>query len=262
MGGTYTAATGLAIAFTTTHANLSRCGTLEPDTRTYAVTRRGNQLQVEIQNTPAPLVLLLGPNSTFTGPAAFAVAGKVIIGYNSSWVETLAADGTVVPGSGREERTPIYEARTERCNFASLRATAPAQAETSVLGLLSGGLDGQAADARSGFAEAPAGLRMSGTYAEAGGLQVEFRTTTTVIDCGDAHARRTYAVENLTDRLVITVRNGTVPLTLTLRPDGTLSGSGTAEVAGRILTGMTDSGATFTPLTTRCAVGVLTARSR
>ena len=61
-------------------------------------------------------------------------------------------------------------------------------------------------------------------------------------------------------RMVVTVRNGSVPLTLTLRPDGTLSGSGTVEVAGRVVTGTSDSGATFAPRTTRCAVSVLTAQ--
>ena len=74
----------------------------------------------------------------------------------------------------------------------------------------------------------------------------------------EAHVRQTYAVENLADRMIVTVRNGSVPLTLTVRADGSLGGSGTVEVTGRVLTGMNDSVATFSPLTTRCAVSVLT----
>ncbi len=260
IGGTYTAAAGLAIGFTNENANLSGCGKLESDARRYSVTRRGNQLQVEIQNTPTPLVVLLGPDGTFSGPSAFAVTGNVIVGYNRYWVETRNADGSIVVGSGHEERTPIYEPKTERCGFASLRATAPAHAETSVIGLLAGGLDGQAAALKSGFAEVPAGPRMSGTYAGAGGLQLEFRTTAVVVDCGEAHVRQSYAVENLADRLVVTVRNGTVPLTLTLQPDGTLNGSGTVEVAGRVVTGTNAAGVTFAPRNVRCPVGPLAAR--
>jgi len=82
-----------------------------------------------------------------------------------------------------------------------------------------------------------------------------------VLDCGEAHVMRPYSVENLPDRLVVTVRNGSVPLTLTVQPNGTLSGSGTVEVAGRLVTGMTDAGAAiFTPRTIRCEVGVLAAK--
>ena len=43
----------------------------------------------------------------------------------------------------------------------------------------------------------------------------------------------------------------------TLRPDGALEGSGTVDVAGRLVTGVTDSGVTFAPHTERCAVSTL-----
>src|SRR5678816_3356801 len=87
---------------------------------------------------------------------------------------------------------------------------------------------------------------MGGTYA-GGGLQVEFRSTSAVLDCGAAHVMRPYEVQNAVDRVVIIVRNGGVPLNLTLRPDGELVGSGTVDVAGRLVTGTTDSAVTFAP---------------
>jgi len=261
IGGTFATAAGLTVEFANENATLSHCGKLESDNREYSVTRRGNQLQVEIQNQPAPLVVLLAPNGTFTGPATFDVTGNVIVGYRRYWVEQRAADGSVVVGSGHEEREPIYESRIERCGFVSLRPTAPARAEASLVGVVAGALGGPSNPAaqRSGTAEAPAGPRMGGKYVGPGGLQVEFHATAAVLDCGEAHVMRSYSVENLADRVVVTVRNGSVPLTLMLQPNGTLSGSGIVEVAGRLVTGTNGTGATFTPRTTRCEVGVLAA---
>lgn len=92
------------------------------------MTKRGNQLQVEIANTPKPLVVVLGPNNVFTGPATQPITGQVIVGYRTLWVEQRrVSDNSVVPGTGHEERVPIYEPRTVSCGFASLRATGAAQ---------------------------------------------------------------------------------------------------------------------------------------
>jgi len=60
--------------------------------------------------------------------------------------------------------------------------------------------------------------------------------------------------------MVVSVRNGNAPLTLTLGQDGSLSGSGTVDVAGRLVTGVNDSNVTFAPHQERCTVGTLTAR--
>jgi len=73
---------------------------------------------------------------------------------------------------------------------------------------------------------------------------------------------RPYEVQNAVDRVVVIVRNGGVPLTLTLRPDGALVGSGTVDVAGRLVTGTTDSAVTFAPHTERCTVSTLTVRNQ
>jgi len=258
IGGTFTAPAGLTLAFITENASLSKCGKLVTSARAYSVTRRGNQFQVEIDNKPTPLVVLLGPNGTFTGPDAFAVTGDVIVGYNRYWVETRRADGSIVVGSGHEEQTPIYEPRTERCSFASLRATAPVQEEGTIIGSLAEAVG--PGTAPSATSQAPAGPRMGGTYAASNGLKVEFRATAAVLDCGKAHVKKPYDVQNLADRVVVTVRNDNAPVTLTLRPDGTLAGSGSVDVLGRLATGITDSGVTFAPHQERCALGTLTLR--
>lgn len=79
---------------------------------------------------------------------------------------------------------------------------------------------------------AAAGPRMAGQYSGQGGLRLEFHPTAAVLDCGEAHVLKPYAVENTADRIIVTIRNGSAPLTLTLQPDGTLTGSGAVDVAG------------------------------
>ena len=264
IGGSFAAAGGVKLEFSEGTATISSCGKLIPASRSYTVTKRGNQLQVDISNEPKPLVVVLGPNNVFTGPATFPITGEIITGYRSVYVEQRrVSDNTIVPGSGHYEQVPNYETRTLNCGFASLRAIAPAQPEAGVISSLAGVLNGKPDPAAqlSGTTEAPAGPRMGGTYA-GGGLQVEFRSTSAVLDCGAAHVMRPYEVQNAVDRVVVIVRNGGVPLTLTLRPDGALVGSGTVDVAGRLVTGTTDTAVTFAPHTERCTVSTLTVRNQ
>jgi hypothetical protein len=271
IGGTFTGPAGLTIYFDNAGANLSKCGKLEPEGRGYTVTKRGSQLQVDIDNKPKPLVLLLGPDNVFTGPATQPITGSVIVGYRTEVREQrYVADNTLVPGSQHTVQVPIYEERTVSCGFASLRATAPVQSQANVVGLadtagaigsvvsqILGGKADPAAE-RSGTTTAPAGPRMGGIYA-GGNFRVEFRPTAAILDCGQAHVMRPYDVQNLADRVVVTVRNGNAAASFTLRPDGTLAGSGSVEVAGRLVSGFNDTAGepTFTPHTERCAVGAL-----
>jgi hypothetical protein len=262
MGGTYQGGS-IAISFTSDTLTVSGCGKLVADGRGYSVSRRGDQLDVTIQNEPKPLVLTLGPDKRFTGPAALDLTGRVIAGYRKYWVEERrVSDNSIIPGSGHEESEPIYEPRTERCGFASFRSTANVSSDTSMLGLVVGIAGGQADPAaqQSGTQEAPAGPRMSGTYAGGGGLQVEFKPTAVILDCGEAHVMRPYAVDNTANGLVVTIRNGTVPVPLTLGANGVLSGSGSVDVTGRVVTGTNATGVTFEPRTAKCSVGDLRPR--
>ncbi len=71
---------------------------------------------------------------------------------------------------------------------------------------------------------------------------------------------RPYDVSNSAERFAITVRNGSVPFQLTLRPDGALTGTGSVELAGRVVSGRDASGITFASRTARCDLGTLTPR--
>jgi len=261
IGGTFAAAGGVKIGFTEETASISSCGKLEPAGGAYTVTKRGNQLQVEIANEPKPLVVLLGSNNVFTGPASFPITGQVITGYRSIYVEQRrVSDNSVVVGSGHYEQVPIYETRTISCGFASLRATATTKPDVGVVASIAGIFgDADPASTRSGTTEAPAGPRMGGTYTGAAGFKVEFRSTAAILDCGDAHVMRPYDVQNLADRVVVTVRNGNVPMVLTVGPNGTITGTGSVDVVGRLVTGVNGQDVTFAPHQERCTLGTLTA---
>jgi hypothetical protein len=262
MGGFYEGG-GITLSFTDTDVNLKGCGALVPEGRGYTMSRRGDQLDITIHNDPKPLVVTLGLDKRLTGPAALDITGKVITGYRTYWVEKRrVSDNTIIPGSGHEEKEPIYGPRTERCGFAAFQPTGNVTSDTSMVGLIVGIAGGQADPAaqRSGTEEAPAGPRMSGIYAGSSGLQVEFKSTAAILDCGEAHVMRPYSVENSSNGLVVTIRNGNAPFALTLGANGGLTGSGTVEVAGRVVTAIEATGATFAPRTARCAVGELRPR--
>ena len=179
IGGTFAAAGGIKIEFTEATASISSCGKLETASRPYTVTKRGNQLQVEIVNEPKPLVIMLGPDSVFTGPATFPFTGQIIIGYESRYLEDRrVSDNSVVVGSGRFVRVPIYETRTLNCGFASLRATAPAYSEGSLIGGLPGHLMANPTRRHSSPARPRLQRVRAWQVASAGaGLKVEFRRT-------------------------------------------------------------------------------------
>jgi hypothetical protein len=125
-GGSYKADSGITIGFNERTASIGSCGKLEAEVRVYSVTKKADLLQVEIQTEPKPLVVTLGADGRLTGPAAFDIKGRIIVGYRTYWVEQRrVSDNTVIPGSGHEEKEPIYEPKTERCGFASFRASAP-----------------------------------------------------------------------------------------------------------------------------------------
>jgi hypothetical protein len=110
----------------------------------------------------------------------------------------------------------------------------------------------------SGKGLAAPGVRMSGKYASQSGLALEFRDNGVIMDCGEAHVSKPYTVQPGAAQAAITVKNDPAPFTLALQSDGTLTGSGSVDVVGRVVTGSTANGITFAPRTARCALNVLT----
>jgi len=98
---------------------------------------------------------------------------------------------------------------------------------------------------------------MNGHYMSQGGLALEFAADGVVLDCGAAHVRQPYVVENTPNQLLVTVNNGASPFTLAVQPNGTLAGSGSADVVGRVVTGSTQNEITYASKTGRCAIGTV-----
>jgi hypothetical protein len=261
MGGTYKADNGISIAFNENTAGLYQCGQLISDMRNYTVTSQRGQVAISISNQPQPLVLALGPGGQIIGPGPVTITGKIITGYQLYTVYSRYSDGTIVPGSQHQENEPVYAEKTERCTFSSLRPVGSTNADVSPIALMSSLFGGQESQEQREDQKhpTPPGPRMAGTYSS-GSLKLDFHPVAVVLDCGQAHVARPYSVNTAPEGVLVTVMNGSAPFTLLVRPDGTLAGSGSAEIAGRLLTGQTQNGFSYQPHKETCSLGTLTAQ--
>lgn len=261
MSGVYKGAGTISLMFDQDSTSLDNCGKLVAAGHPYSVAKRGSQLLVEVQNEPQAFVLSLGPDGRLNGPGPIDVKGQIIIGYRKIWVEERrVSDNSVIPGSGHWVQEPIYAPKMERCTAGILLPAGATSTSEGVLESLSSIFSGPSADQGAHDSQKDTqtlGPRMAGRYAAQGGLSVEFHAAAAVLDCGEAHVARPYAVENTASQVLVTVKNGAAPFTLTLRPDGTLTGPGSTEVAGRVVAGSTDNAIVFAPRTARCTIGTL-----
>jgi hypothetical protein len=103
------------------------------------------------------------------------------------------------------------------------------------------------------------GLRMHGTYAGTGGFEIEFYPRSAVVRCGQVIEARDYSVSASGGRVLVSVQNGASPITLDLQSNGTMSGSGSITVEGRLLAGINvKDQAVFRAVTDSCTPGVIT----
>jgi hypothetical protein len=109
--------------------------------------------------------------------------------------------------------------------------------------------------------QTPPGPRLIGTYASAGGLKFEFETDTVILDCQQAHARQKYSIQNTPSQLVLTVQNGSSPITLAIQQNGSLTGPASVNVFGKLLQAITQTGVAFAPTSASCSAATLTTMS-
>ena len=108
------------------------------------------------------------------------------------------------------------------------------------------------------------GLRMGGSYAGATGFSLSFHPESVTVGCGDAERALEYSVQRAGGRPTLVIRDNPNPILLQLLPDGSITGEGSVQVNGRVITGTTDdlnNPFTFAPHPTRCPVGRLVAGS-
>jgi hypothetical protein len=245
-------ATVTTLNFNEGFVSLDGCGKLASDSRNYSIEKRSGLVRITVDNEPNPIVLTMRPDGGLTGPGLIDVKGQIIVGYfTKTHYENGVATGTT--------STPDYRPAMGRCVIGSLVAPpnpkpVPASAQSandqSPLGMLTGVLTTFAPDAGE------VGLRMTGNYG-GGMLLLDFSGNSLVLDCGQAHVRQPYTVENTSNALLVHVQNSGSPFTLTLQPDNSLRGTGNTIVNGRLVTGMNGDNVTFAPHSETCDVGTL-----
>jgi hypothetical protein len=289
MNGDFSAA-GILIFMSEQGATV-KCGGLVPEGHAYTVQRSGNQMLVKIDTSPKPITATFRSDGKLVGPGVVEVAGRVVVGsstvgggtaggyqehtetttqerqiaaadvpnYNSDAVHQNGQEYSVSeqqtsttyePTAPTAPRVVVRTApKTERCNVGVL----PGTPQKGLVAGLSEILDPSAPKS----AGKPFGVRMAGTYAGAGGLNIEFRSDSATVECGEAHVAMGYEVENVSGQVQVKFKNPAGPFMILLRPDGSLEGSGTVKVAGRVVTGSRGDEILCAPRNASCALGTL-----
>ena len=111
-------------------------------------------------------------------------------------------NGVEVPGDGYWDNEPIYAPKTERCTIGAFAAApAPPPDKNPLTRDLTSAIN-------TLMPEGPTGLRMAGHYVGQDGPALEFAVDSVVLDCGAAHVRQAYTVENTSNQIQIIVKNG------------------------------------------------------
>ena len=258
---------GAAINFSVNAAQIG-CGKLVPDNIAYKLQRTASGVQVTVFGSPN-ITLALRADGSLVGPGMVQVSGRIITGYHTQTTTLVHQDGSEASGCAgaygscrTTTSTPIYAPATARCNFATLAAPTPSHQATGAAaddGSFGGGLMGFFS---SVVTIADPGLRMNGKYLSPTGLILDFEGDAVTLDCGMAHVKAPYTVQNAPGEFHISVNNTGGPFALVLAQDNTLRGSGTTTVNGRVYTSIDNSGnVSFRPVSTTCNVNTFTSKS-
>ena len=253
--GTFTAQSGLGFTFDDSGVNIGPCGLMVNGSHNYSVSESGGKYLINIANQPQPLLVTLGLDGKAVGPVSQDITGQKITGYT---VTTNVKTGVVV------SKVPMYSPITAHCNVGSLTpgpgvAVDPGlpSSTPTVLSAIGTVLDTMSGNAPQQLM-LPPGPRMAGVFASAGGLKIQFNDGSTVLDCSQAHILTQYDVSLQRGRIVVAVKNGTNPFSLNVQPDGSLAGSGTVTVNGKLMTALDDNAnPVFAPTNASCPVDSL-----
>ena len=239
-----------ALNFDDASVSLNGCGKLADDAHNYSIEKRSGLVRITIDNEPSPIVLTMRPDGGLVGPGMIEVKGRIIVGYfTSTHYENGVATGTT--------STPDYRPAMGRCVVSALvkppnpppmPSAAQSASDGSAIGALTGMIGSFVPDAGE------VGLRMTGKYA-GGNLLLDFSGNSLVLDCGQAHVRQPYNVENTSNALLVHVQNSAGAFTLAVQPDNSLRGAGSTTVNGRLVAGMNGDNVTFAPHSETCDVG-------
>jgi len=246
---------------------INSCGKLVDDHHSYTIDKRPGSTRVTIDNTPSPIVLTMRPDGELIGPGLVDVKGLIITGYHTVTTTQMINGFRAAPDQCNGpcqtvSQVPDYSPAVARCAIGSLAmppAPKPAPAgakpaDNSGLTSLITGVADMMAPGGGAALGAGVGLRMTGKYSD-GRLLLDFGGNSLVIDCGQAHVRQPYTVDNTPDALLVHVQNSGGPFTLALQPDNSLRGGGSTTVNGRLVTGMNGDDVAFAQHSETCDVG-------
>lgn len=251
-----------SLSFGNGSATMQDCGSLVPQDHDYTLRKSGNTVQFVLANEPEPIVVTMQPDGTLSGPGSVLVKGSIVTGYTAT-TKTVMVDGAPAAAQGyycngpcsTSTSVPNYAPKIERCTIGSMAFVRPKPAAPVKTGI--GFLD---ADSTS--APLVTGLRMTGRYADASGLTLVFDNDAVILDCGKAHAKSPYTVDNTPTGFVVHVQNAGGAFLLGVAPDNTLRGSGSTSVNGKLVSSIRGDNVSFTPHSESCNVGTLAARSK
>ena len=259
--------TAISINFADNTATIQKCGTLEPVGATYTLRKSPAALEVLLQSQPHSIQLSMRPDGSLVGPGPVDITGQIIIGYHTVTTTQMINGARAAPDQCNGpcqtiSQVPDYAPKTERCTIASFAppppappASAASSQDAGIFGALTGMIGSVV-----GPPSLP-GLRMSGKYSSSTGLLLDFGGDAVTLDCGAAHVKQPYTVENSATQLLVHVNNSGGPFTLTVAADNTLHGSGSTTVNGRLVSGMNGDNVTFTPKSQQCSVTTFTSGS-
>ncbi|HKO17830.1 MAG TPA: hypothetical protein VJU82_02985 [Acidobacteriaceae bacterium] len=267
LSGSYTQnGSPTSVAFSGDTGSIGSCGKLVPYDAIYTVSKTATALKVTLPISPSPVTLTMRSDGSLLGPGAITLNGQIITGYH---IVTTTRTGNCAPNCVTSTSTPIYAPATDRCTLGALKPPPPAPppsangSGTSPMGGPLGGildtLTGAMTATMPGASlePSPPGLRMKGKYGS-NGLQLDFAGDAVTLDCGAAHVKSPYTVENAPSSLIVHVQNSGGPFDLVVSSDNTLRGSGSTTVNGRLVSGINGTDITFTPRSETCEIATYT----
>ncbi len=112
--------------------------------------------------------------------------------------------------------------------------------------------------------KAPApGLRMAGKYAGPTGFSVIFHPESATVACGDSELAHEYLIQRNANQFLVKIKDPSNPITLQLKPDGSLFSDASVQINGRVIVGTTEDPKNpfvYSPKVGRCTIGSLAAR--
>jgi hypothetical protein len=261
LGGLYKGPAGPSLTFNDTAASASDCGKALPVGYPYTIRKQPGSLRIHVASDPTPYTLTMRSDGGLIGPGPITITGRVIVGYNTVTTTQMVNGSRAILNQCNGpcqtiSNEPVYGPRTERCSIGSLAAPPkpqpdsgqPSGADAGVLGMMT-----EVFNTGEMNINVEGGFRIVGKYAS-GPFVLDFTSTSVVLDCGLAHVRDTYTVENGPTNFIIHIANPGSPIILTVISDDTLQGTGSATISGKLVAGMNGDNVTFRPHAETCPV--------